>query len=113
MLIAGYFNCVINAKDDFRQSLERVITQLELKDAWEQKHKNEIKYTFIRGKSASKLDRFYVDSIVSEQGASRGLVVRTWVIANPSSGFDSNVGWLQSTSYSAIRNWYIYSIFCK
>ena len=63
-ILGGDFNCVLRREDctsDFRPSntLQQHTNSLQLTDAWTTKHKTP-GYTFFTGKSASRLDRFYV-----------------------------------------------------
>lgn len=41
------------------QNLKKLVEGLKLKDVWAQKHPKKTGYTFFRGKSAARLDRFY------------------------------------------------------
>ena len=64
-LIVGDFNCVLNGDDmtgsvkNFCGGLKTLIASLELKDIEKVIMKNQSQYTFVRGTSRSRLDRFY------------------------------------------------------
>lgn len=65
IIIGGDFNCVLEKKDvkgEFNNSpvLQQIITELKLSDAWRMNNLNSQSYTFYRGVSASRLDRFYL-----------------------------------------------------
>ena len=65
-VIGGDFNCVMHPKDQRgtyhpSQGMERLYTELQLRDVWEHVYNNNVQYTFFRGNSASRLDRFYVN----------------------------------------------------
>lgn len=63
VIIGGDFNCFLNAKDtngamNFCQGLQQLVDKMKLTDVSNHVLKN-INFTFFRGSSASRLDRFY------------------------------------------------------
>lgn len=67
-VLGGDFNCILEPGDtknsckNYSTSLKSVIDSLKLKDILLQKKTNE--FTFLRGDSASRIDRFYANSTV-------------------------------------------------
>lgn len=64
IIIGGDFNCVldkIDIKGEFNHShaLSTLVKDLHFTDIWRSKHPNLTSYTFYRGNSASRIDRFY------------------------------------------------------
>lgn len=63
LVIGGDFNCVLSENDcrganNFCQGLQQLIDKMKLKDVAKHKIKKPV-FTFFRGNSASRLDRFY------------------------------------------------------
>lgn len=69
-VLGGDFNCILEAGDsknsnkNYSSGLKSVIDNLKYKDILLHKKRNE--YTFIRGDSASRIDRFYAPSAMVE-----------------------------------------------
>ena len=66
IILGGDFNCVMNPKDQTgayhpSHAMGRLYNDLQLCDVWEYVHKNHVEFTFCRGHSASRLDRFYIN----------------------------------------------------
>lgn len=66
LILGGDFNNVLNAKDQKGEyhpspNLQRLCNELQLLDAWEVVHGNNVQFTFHRGQAASRLDRIYVN----------------------------------------------------
>ncbi|KAJ4437704.1 hypothetical protein ANN_17849 [Periplaneta americana] len=65
LILGGDWNCVLQAKDQsgsYNPSpvLKTLVTDLKLVDTWENKHGNNVTFTFHRQNSVSRLDRFYI-----------------------------------------------------
>ncbi|KAJ4441566.1 hypothetical protein ANN_11422 [Periplaneta americana] len=77
LILGGDFNNVLNARDQKGEyhpspNLQRLCNELQLLDAWEVVHGNNVQFTFHRGQAASRLDRIYVnkqlkDNIINAQ----------------------------------------------
>ncbi|KAJ4426119.1 hypothetical protein ANN_26928 [Periplaneta americana] len=66
LILGGDFNNVLNARDQKGEynpspNLQRLCNELQLLDAWEVVHGNNVQFTFHRGQAASLLDRIYVN----------------------------------------------------
>ncbi|KAJ4437550.1 hypothetical protein ANN_17695 [Periplaneta americana] len=66
LILGGDFNNVLNARDQKGEyhpspNLQRLCNELQLLDAWEVVHGNNVQFTFHRGQAASRLDRIYVN----------------------------------------------------
>lgn len=70
-MLVGDFNCVLDPQRDVRGpgqgrpyqgagELRSLVTQFRLQDAWELVHGDEFAATWARGRSASRLDKFYL-----------------------------------------------------
>ncbi|KAJ4446529.1 hypothetical protein ANN_13225 [Periplaneta americana] len=66
LILGGDFNNVLNARDQKGEyhpspNLQRLCNELQLLDAWEIVHGNNVQFIFHRGQAASRLDRIYVN----------------------------------------------------
>ncbi|KAJ4426115.1 hypothetical protein ANN_26924 [Periplaneta americana] len=66
LILGGDWNCVLQAKNQsgsYNPSpvLKTLVTDLNLIDTWENKHENNVTFTFHRQNNASRLDRFYIN----------------------------------------------------
>lgn len=65
LIIAGDFNCVLNEKDqypnfNYSHELNRLVSQMKLRDTWEVKFPTLVKYTYFTSHSGSRIDRIYM-----------------------------------------------------
>lgn len=67
-LVGGDFNCILDANDtkgstkNYCNSLKTLVTNLDLKDVGKATRGQPVQFSFFRGSSASRIDRFYISA---------------------------------------------------
>lgn len=71
LILGGDFNSIVNNRDATGATpksdmTSRLMTSLDLFDVWRELHRNQTNFTFVRGGSGSRLDRFLISKSARE-----------------------------------------------